>query len=177
METTVINLYGSPCSGKSTIASGLFYKMKLAGFNVELASEWIKGKVYEEAPYPFTDQLYTFANQNKIIRQMVGKVDYVICDSPLLQTCIYQTREPKIYNQMAYEYYSLYRNIDVVLKRNHEFRQEGRIHTEAQSVVIDEKIKEFLQELSVDYTMVSSSNALDVVYKMVNEDFYEQQHK
>ena len=41
----------------------------------------------------------------------------------------------------------------------------------------DEKIKEFLQELSVDYTMVSSSNALDVVYKMIKEDFYEQQHK
>lgn len=177
METTVINLYGSPCSGKSTIASGLFYKMKIAGFNVELASEWIKGKVYEKAPYPFTDQLYTFANQNKIIRQMIGKVDYVICDSPLLQTCIYQTREPEIYNQMAYAYYSLYRNIDVVLQRNHEFRQEGRVHTEAQSIVIDKKIEEFLQESGVEYTKTYSSNALNVIYKMIKKDFHEQQHR
>ena len=31
MNTTVINFYGGPCSGKSTAAAGLFYKMKLAG--------------------------------------------------------------------------------------------------------------------------------------------------
>ena len=48
--TKIINLYGAPGSGKSTIASGLFFHMKMAGLNVELASEYIKSKVFEENP-------------------------------------------------------------------------------------------------------------------------------
>ena len=32
----VINLWGSPGSGKSTVAAGLFYRMKMADYNVEL---------------------------------------------------------------------------------------------------------------------------------------------
>ena len=59
--TKVINLFGGPGAGKSTIAAGLFYNMKIAGYNVERADEWIKDKVYEGTKYPFKDQLYTFA--------------------------------------------------------------------------------------------------------------------
>ena len=58
--TKVINLFGGPGAGKSTIAAGLFYNMKIAGYNVERADEWIKDKVYEGTKYPFKDQLYTF---------------------------------------------------------------------------------------------------------------------
>ena len=110
-------------------------------------------------------------------------LDILDCDEKIITDNTSRRTEELINNSDALIFlpggigtiYELFTAIE--LKRNHEFRQEGRIHTEAQSVVIDEKIKEFLQELSVDYTMVSSSNALDVVYKMVNEDFYEQQHK
>ena len=39
--TKVINLFGGPGAGKSTIASGLFYHMKIAGYNVEMTGEWV----------------------------------------------------------------------------------------------------------------------------------------
>lgn len=42
MITTVINLIGSPGTGKSTIASELFAKMKWQGFDVELVSKCCK---------------------------------------------------------------------------------------------------------------------------------------
>ena len=115
--TKIINLYGSPSTGKSTLASGLFYRMKVAGFNVDLASEWIKEKVYENAPYPFKDQLYTFAQQNKRLNQMINKADYVICDSPLLQICVYKSCEPEIFDQMALAYYNRYDNINILDKK------------------------------------------------------------
>ena len=38
-NVTVINFYGGPGSGKSTAAAGLFYKMKLGGYSVELTDE------------------------------------------------------------------------------------------------------------------------------------------
>ena len=44
-KTLIINLIGGPCSGKSTIASGLFYNLKKLGYNCELALEFAKDKV------------------------------------------------------------------------------------------------------------------------------------
>lgn len=165
--TKIINLYGSPSTGKSTLASGLFYRMKIAGFNVGMADEWIKSKVYEEDPYPFNDQLYTFAQQHKKIHQMNNKVDYIICDSPLLQICVYQRYEPEVFNKMAFEYYSRYENINIFLHRNHQFKQEGRVHNEEQAKEIEIKIKNLLDNLNIPYADLSTSGALDVVYNMV----------
>lgn len=47
MKTTVINLIGSPGTGKSTIAAELFARMKWLGFDVELVSEYAKELVWE----------------------------------------------------------------------------------------------------------------------------------
>ena len=38
----VINFYGGPNTGKSTKAAGMYYKMNLAGYNVELVNEFAK---------------------------------------------------------------------------------------------------------------------------------------
>ena len=38
----VINFYGGPGVGKSTKAAGMFYKMQLAGYSVELVNEFAK---------------------------------------------------------------------------------------------------------------------------------------
>ena len=45
MKTIVINLIGSPGTGKSTLASELFSKMKWKGHDVELVSEYAKESV------------------------------------------------------------------------------------------------------------------------------------
>ena len=110
--TIVINLFGAPGSGKSTLSAGLFYQMKMKKLKVEWSQEWIKDKVFEETPYPFKDQLYTFAKQNKKIRQMIGKADYVICDSPLVQGLIYADNEPKIFKDLVLEYFNSYENVN-----------------------------------------------------------------
>lgn len=165
--TKIINLYGSPSTGKSTLASGLFYRMKVAGYNVELADEWIKEKVFEQDPYPFTDQLYTFAKQNKRLNQLVDKADYVICDSPLLQICVYKSREPEIFDEMALAYYNQYENINVFLHRNHEFKQEGRVHNEEQSKEIEIKIGEMLDKYNIPYMNMPTKGALDSLYDTI----------
>jgi len=46
--TTIINLFSGPSGGKSSIAAGLFYKMKRNGLSVELVPEVAKDYVYEE---------------------------------------------------------------------------------------------------------------------------------
>ena len=113
--TVVINLYGEPSSGKSTIASGLFFHMKMGGLNVEMAPEYIKSKVFEENPYPFKDQLYVFAKQNKKLRELQGKVDFIITDSPLLMSLVYNSTEPPLFDEMVLQYYKQYNNMNFAL--------------------------------------------------------------
>ena len=47
-NSLVVNLAGGPGAGKSTTMAGLFSHLKIAGYNCEMAPEWIKGKVYEK---------------------------------------------------------------------------------------------------------------------------------
>ena len=166
-KTKVINIFGAPSTGKSTLASGLFYEMKMRGCTVELAYEYIKDKVYEGSPYPFQDQLYTFAKQNKKIRQLVDKVDYVICDSPLLQGLVYQSdKEPKVLTQTILDYFNMYDNVNILLHRSHKFQEVGRVHSEEESKRIGEQIEATLQKYNIPYTVLPTNNALENMVKI-----------
>lgn len=164
--TKVINLFGSCGSGKSTLASGLFYEMKIRGFNVEWANEWIKDKVFEGCEYAFHDQLYTFAKQNKKINQMIGKVDYIICDSPLLQGIIYNPDGPKILMDTILEYFNTYDNMNFFIKRRHEYVQDGRVHSEAESDKVAKKITAMLKKYNVPYTELQSNDSIDRILEV-----------
>ena len=59
--TTVINLIGAPGSGKTTIATDLFSKMKYLGYNVELVTEYAKELVWEQRHETFKNELYIFS--------------------------------------------------------------------------------------------------------------------
>lgn len=159
--TIVINLFGAPGSGKSTLSAGLFYQMKMKKLKVEWSQEWIKDKVFEETPYPFKDQLYTFAKQNKKIRQMIGKADYVICDSPLVQSLIYADNEPKIFKNLVLEYFNSYQNVNFLLERIHSYEQQGRLQTEKESDDMAILIEKKLTELNVPYIKLQSTNSLN----------------
>ena len=141
----VINLIGGPGSGKSTIASGLFYYMKINDYNVEIAREWIKSAVYEERNYPLTDGLYVLAKQNKLLNELKNKVDYVITDSPLFLPMIYQKPYSKSFRKFAIELYNSYDNINILLKRNTglKFSNIGRHQSYDEAKSIDEEIREF----------------------------------
>lgn len=45
----IICLYGGPGTGKSTTCAGLFYKLKIEGYNCEMNREYIKEWVWESA--------------------------------------------------------------------------------------------------------------------------------
>ena len=142
---TVINLIGGPGCGKSTIASGLFYYMKINGFNVEMAREWIKSAVYEGRKYPLTDGLYILAKQNKLLRELDGKVDYVITDAPLFLPVIYQKTSSKYFSKFAVELYNSYNNINILVKRSKslEYDETGRCQTYEEALAVDESVKAF----------------------------------
>ena len=168
-KTKVINIFGAPGSGKSTLAFGLAYNLKIRGIECDIAHEYVKGQLYAGNPYPFHDQLYTYAKQNKMLRQMNGKVDYIITDSPSVQCIAYIEREPEVYTKMALDYFNEYDNINVFLERTHAYQPSGRNQTEEQAKVVGDKIRDMLDTLNIDYTVLPANEALNKILKKVEE--------
>jgi len=163
MGTKIINLFGGPGVGKSTIASGLFYHMKMNGFKVEYASEWIKDKIYEGDKYPFLDELYAFAKQNKKINQMRDKLDYVITDSPLPLVLLYSTREPNSFEQLVMDVFNSYDNVNFLIKRNHDYQEFGRNQNEKESEKLHRKLEDLLRKYNIKFYRFKSTEALDKI--------------
>lgn len=146
--TKVINMYGGPGTGKTTSMAGLFSLMKLKAMSVELVTEFAKDLVWGERHNMFTEQDFIFAEQNHRLRRLVGKVDWIITDSPLLLSHIYMPddypgKEPFL--QFVDEMYDSYDNINILLTRVKEYDANGRNQTEDEARAIDDTIHALLQ--------------------------------
>lgn len=171
----VINFYGGPGSGKSTKAAGLYYKMNMAGFSVELNNEFAKECVWEDNVPMLKDQLFMLAHQHRKILRLVGKVDYVITDSPVMLSGIYrELYDGPLYSdlidKLARECYDKYENINFMLDRPKKiFNQKGRAQTEEGSIDIDSAILEMFKNEKVPFFWLKGleEDAVDIAYKYV----------
>jgi len=163
----VINLFGGPSTGKSTIAAGLFYDLKRLGSSVEMVHEYAKELTYEKRGLVLTqDQLYIFAKQHRKLFRIRDEVDYAICDSPLLLPAIYysvhkdQIYNKDLFNDLVISTFNKYPNINIFLERNPAFNYEdhGREQDEDQSKEIDNLMLSFLEKEGIDFKKILSDN-------------------
>lgn len=146
----VINLFGGPCSGKSTTAAGVFYILKRMGKNVEMSLEYVKDCVYDGNKYPFTDQIYVFAHMLKRLRQYDGKVDYVVTDAPLLMNHIYGKDESCEFHRLVDAEWKKYKNINFIVRRgNISYALDGRIHDVKEANKLQSEVEYMLDDNGV----------------------------
>ena len=150
----VCNLFGGPGAGKSTVAAGVFYFLKLEQVNVELVTEFAKELVYDEALDHYLDQQeYLFGVQNRRMHRLRRHVDCVVTDSPLLLSYVYPELNQrqkgvghwsalKTFKPFVLDVVRTYNNFNFFLNRPVKFDDRGRAHDFQQSVEIDEAIRE-----------------------------------
>lgn len=163
MKTTIINIFGGPGSGKSTTCYGVLYLLRRQGIQAEFVSEWIKDKVYEGTEYPFVDQPYTHAKQRKKIRQVLGKVPFIITDSPLPLSLIYGDGESTEFKDYVLLDFNTYNNVNFLVVRDHEFSGVGRHQTEAEADAVAASVHAMLVNTDIDFTEFATSKAVDAI--------------
>lgn len=134
-----IAIVGSPGSGKTTLAYGLFYFMKKMGYNVEHVQELIKNKVYQKKDF----LIEGFDVHNNIEQRTFEKIfdeanppfDFIICDAPTFNgyfyASFYKKEEADILKTIAKKTVN---NYDVVLKIDlkmdkDSYQQQGRLES------------------------------------------------
>ena len=153
----VINLFGGPCTGKSTVAAGLFFLMKTSNRKVELISEYAKQMVWEERTPIFKNQLYLLAKQNHRQDMLRGKVDYCITDSPLLLNLAYtpDTYYPS-FKELVREVWHSYNNINFLLNRKFKYETVGRYQNETEANKVSEIINGILTKNKIEYNSLDA---------------------
>lgn len=150
MDTLIVNLYGGPGTGKSSMATGIFSKLKFKNVNCEYVPEFAKDLVWENRTNALDNQLYVTAKQYHRIQRLIGKVKVVITDSPILLGAIYSG-----------DYYlgelvkSLHANLDtydIFLNRKKKYNPEGRYQCEGDAIELD----------SIIYNLITRSEVLHI---------------
>lgn len=162
--TTIINMFGGPGISKSTSSSQLFYLMKNAGMNVELVTEFAKELTWSRSQ-SLSCQPYVFGNQLIRIEILRDQVDYVITDSPILLSCIYNPT-PEL-SALAIQTHHTFSNMNILLNRKKEYVPIGRSQTLAESIEIDNQIQTLLNTQKIDHIQCDGdSQGIDRLFNL-----------
>lgn len=155
-KTYIVNLIAGPGCGKSTNAARVFSELKDRGVNVELVSEYAKDLVWHERYATLSDELYIFAKQNHKIHMLIGKVDVIITDAPIILKLFYM---PKAYDfsELVLKVFNQYSNLNFFLKRVKPYSSAGRTQTEAEAIEIDNKLIDLLKRRQIPIKHVEAS--------------------
>ena len=153
-KTIVVNLIGSPGTGKSTIASELFAKMKWEGFDVELVSEYAKELVWEQRHETFKNELYLFAKQHHRLFRLKGKVKFIITDRPLILSLFYNGKYgdgSENFRNLVLEEVNKFDNINIFLHRTKPYIAKGRNQTEEESIEFAKEMLELVRNYGGEF--------------------------
>lgn len=171
-ETLLVNLFSGPGALKSGTAGGVFTLLKLHGVDVDLPYEFPKDMVWELQHEAFDDQNFLFGNQFHRLWRVRGKVDVIVCDSPILFSLVYRRDEfsEDFYNNVVKSHLT-FNNFNIFLERdpNIPYEENGRNETFEQAKEVDLKMITMLNNtIGGDYiTLRSSVDTINQIAKMV----------
>jgi hypothetical protein len=159
----VINLFGAPGRGKSSVRSGVFWLMKSHHLSVEEVSEYAKYLVLTERHWQLKEeQLYLFSKQHhkQLIIERAG-YEYAVTDSPL-QLCAFYAPSGyySYFDKLVNEMDGHFENINFFLTRDVEsepenFENRGRYHDLRASIEVEKRMLDFLDKKNIRFEMVN----------------------
>ena len=172
----IICLYGGPGTGKSTCCAGLYYKLKILGYECEMNREYIKDWIWEGRNIHDGDQTYFFAKQARLERiYMERDLDFIITDSPLILTHFYglkndrfeqeyNTSSNMLKNHHGFCVSNNYKTDHFFLERPKPYSPAGRFESEQEALNCDSEIKYMLDDFGINYIdVLSDQHCVDTI--------------
>ena len=117
-NTLVVNFFGGPCAGKSTMSGALFAEMKWKGYDTEYVQEYAKDKVWEKSLHTLDNQIYVFGKQNFRMFRVNKKVEIIITDSSIINSVIYYQGDSSHFLNLVVEEFKSMNTLNIFLDRD-----------------------------------------------------------
>ena len=142
----------------STGAAYIFAKLKMAGIDCELVTEYAKDRVWQGDQFVLQHcQLYVTGKQCLKVARLLGKVDVIVTDSPIAIGAMYTDEKP--YQDVCLYEAKKYKNTFNIFVRRKDYNPNGRNQTEEEARNIDQRILDFLNDNGIEYTRVDGNVA------------------
>lgn len=162
----VINFFGAPGVGKTRSAMLLTALLKEKAVDTEASLEFVKEYIHSNTINLLSYQNYIFAQQERQLRILLdsNEVEFAITDAPLLHSVFYAPENyPIFFNDLVFEIFNSYDNINYFINRNHKYSHQGRVHDEKSSNIITKKLKTFLINHNISFKEINSTDNLEEV--------------
>lgn len=159
-----INIFGGPGTGKSTLASGLFYHLRTNGYhNVELLPEPAKDFVFNGELNKISQRTLFEIQAKRMSSMEKSGVPIVICDSPLLLNKVYSTWDvdeglarDEFHIEVEAEH-ACYENYNLVLERVHRYQTIGRVQNLTDAEIVHNSIVSMLNTSGHHFQRIKST--------------------
>lgn len=158
--TLIVNLFGAPGAGKSTTRADVFRRLKQAGINAEEVYEHAKKLTWSSRSEELRCQPYIFGKQLRDMEILMGKVDVIITDSPLI-LCDYYTHKyrpdayPPALRTLIVQQFQAMGGLSFFIERVNPYQQAGRNQSEAESDAVGREMRALLDGYGIHYGIVS----------------------
>lgn len=180
-----IALIGAPASGKTTIAAGLFYNLKILGKKVEVVPELIKHKVYQNLSFGADGFDIQNTLEQKALEENLQKapnLEFLICEAPLCNGFFYSSfykkkEEWPILEKIAAKGINSY-DLIIFVKHNiykEDFETFGRKEDKKTALLLEKHIAKKIKSLKYTgpiVTITQATNIQNVLYSILDPQSY-----
>ncbi len=159
-KTTIIGFYGGPGIGKSAAAWTAAAWLKRNGASVELANEFVKRWAWQGREVKPLDELYILGEQIREEADLIGKVDFIVTEKPVLldlaycriyqPSCIVRAVEETVAAHYAHVAALGHQHVNVLFRRVGGYNTKGRYESRKQAELVDFVAEQALGELACD---------------------------
>jgi len=183
MKSKVIQIFGPPSSGKSTLAAEIHTELKKKGLNSIFVSEASTDYIAEYGiPNTPSDQMVIFYKQLNREKMFLGSKDYIICDSSSILNYFYfrslfnknlSNKDIASINHIQKEILKHINSIDMIFyvpPINTDIVDGIRFHNKDEINKLGILIKSYLDMENIEYedlTAVGMKNRVDHVIKNI----------
>ncbi len=153
-KALVVNIFGGPGLGKTTMAARIFAELKSADIEAANPEEYAKTAIWEGRPDLLDDQVLLAGRTWKTLHTLTRSVDVVVMDSPLLLGSVYAgDREALHFHQLVVDLHRRSDRMNILIERDplSAYATRGRRENEAAARDIDDRIRLCLDAQGEEY--------------------------
>lgn len=171
----VVNFFGAPGVGKSTLAMLVTAMLKRSMVDAEVSLEFVKEYIHTGSENLLAYQNYIFAQQERQLRILLDskECEIAVTDAPLIHSAFYAPNDyPVYFRDLVFEIYNSYDNVNFFINRKHPYSYNGRIHNEEHSDLISQKLSAFLINNNIPFIEINSDDDIETqVFDIIMKDY------